>query len=54
MLYRATRELLWNNVNLIEMVTSLTELNFMIKSSDALRGYSALESLLAAAKKAGK
>ena len=53
-LCRATRELMWNNVNLIEIVTSLTELNFMIKSRDALRGYSALENLLAAAKKIRK
>jgi len=53
-LCRMTRELLWSNVNLIEIVSSLTELNFMIKSEDALKGYGALENLLAAAKKIRK
>ncbi|MBI2084266.1 MAG: hypothetical protein HYT70_01470 [Candidatus Aenigmarchaeota archaeon] len=45
-LYQMTKELLWKNVNLIEIVSSLTELNFLVKRKDAARGYEALENLL--------
>lgn len=45
-LYQMTKELLWKNVNLIEIVSSLTELNFLVKRKDAGRGYEALENLL--------
>ncbi len=53
-LYQMTREFLWHNVNLIEIVSSLTELNFMIKRKDAVKGYSALEDLLTSSKKVRK
>jgi aspartokinase len=53
-LYQMTREFLWHNINLIEIVSSLTELNFMIKRKDAVRSYSILEDLLVSSKKAKK
>lgn len=51
-LYMMAKELLWNNVNLIEIISSLTELNFMVKNKDATRAYSALESLISKSKEA--
>lgn len=45
-LYQLTKELLWKNINLIEIVSTLTELHFLIKRKDAIRGYEALEDLL--------
>jgi aspartokinase len=45
-LYQMTRELLWHNVNIIEIVSSLTEINFMLKRKDAVTAYTALENLL--------
>lgn len=50
-LYMMTKELLWNNVNLIEIISSLTELNFMVKNRDAVKAYAALENLVS---KSGK
>lgn len=50
-LYLMNRELLWHNVNIIEIVSSLTEVNFILKRKDAMNAYGALEDLLAAAKR---
>lgn len=50
-LYMLTKQLLWHNVNLIETVSALTELNFVVKKSDALKAYGALEELMETAKK---
>lgn len=51
-LYTITKELYWNNVNLIEIISSLTELNFVVKKEDATMTYSSLEHLVAKAGKA--
>lgn len=49
-LYMFTKQLLWHNVNLIETVSALTELNFVVKKEDALKAYGALEEFLDAAR----
>ncbi|MBI5061374.1 MAG: hypothetical protein HZB67_03595 [Candidatus Aenigmarchaeota archaeon] len=46
-LHQLTKELAWNNINIIEIVSSLTELNFIVKNSNAVRAYSVLEDLIA-------
>ncbi|MBI5347192.1 MAG: hypothetical protein HZB66_01135 [Candidatus Aenigmarchaeota archaeon] len=45
-LHQLTKELAWNNVNLIEIVSSLTELNFIVKNKDTVKAYSALENMI--------
>ena len=45
-----TKQLLWHNVNLIEIVSALTELNFVVKKKDALKAYGALEEFMETAK----
>lgn len=45
-LYMMTKELLWNNVNLIQIVSSPIEMNFMVKNADAIRAYASLEKLI--------
>ncbi len=49
-LYTMTKEFLWNNVNLIEIISSLTELNFIVKSEDATKAYAALKNLISKSK----
>ncbi len=50
-LYQFTKELAWNNVNLIEIVSSLTELNFIVKNKDTVKAYSALENMIERSRK---
>ncbi len=50
--YMMTKELLWNNVNLIEIVSTPTELNFIAKNKDATRTYAALENLISRSREA--
>lgn len=50
--YTMAKELLWRNVNIIEIVSSPTELNFIVKNKDATRAYDALHSLISKSKEA--
>ncbi len=45
--HQITRQLSWNNINIIEIVSSLTELGILVSGKDAVRAYSALEELIA-------
>ena len=40
------RKLTWENVNIFELVSTFTELSFIIAKKDAVKGYQALESLM--------
>lgn len=45
-LYKATRKLLWENVNIYENISTMTELIFIVKKKDAIRAYKALQELI--------
>ncbi len=53
-LHHLTKELAWSDINLIEIVSSSTELNFIVKSRDTVRAYSALEGIIERSMGAGK
>jgi len=40
------RKLSWENVNIFEIVSTMTELTFVISDKDAIRGYNALQRLI--------
>ncbi len=42
----AARKLNWDNVNIYELVSTLTELTFIVSKKDSARGYSALQRLV--------
>ncbi len=43
-----TRVLNWENVNIFEIVSTLTEVNFIISEKDSVKGYRALQALVSA------
>ncbi len=45
-LYKATRKLLWENVNIYENISTMTELIFIVKKKDVIRAYNALQELI--------
>jgi len=42
----ATRKLNWENVNIYELVSTLTELTFIVSKKDSAKGYAALQRLV--------
>jgi aspartokinase len=42
----ATRKLNWENVNIYELISTLTELTFIVNKKDSAKGYSALQRLV--------
>lgn len=44
--YLSSRALNWNNINIIDIVSTLTEMTFIIKEDDAEKAFRALHSLL--------
>jgi len=42
----AARKLNWDNVNIYELVSTLTELTFIISKKDSTKGYAALQRLV--------
>ncbi len=51
-IYTITRHFAWYNINIVEMVSTLSELILVVKSQDATLAYSALQELFA--RKKGK
>ncbi len=45
-LFSVTRKLYWDNINIFEIVTTATELNFIFQKKDAMRAYSSMQELL--------
>lgn len=43
-LYLATRKLAWENINLIEIVSTMNELTFVISREDSMKAFSSLQS----------
>ncbi len=43
-LYLATRKLAWENINLIEIVSTMNDLTFIISRQDSMRAFSVLQS----------
>ena len=43
-LYKATRKLAWENINLTEIVSTMNELTFVIAREDSMKAYDVLES----------
>lgn len=43
-LYLATRKLAWENINLIEIVSTMNDLTFIIERQDSMRAFSVLQS----------
>ncbi|MBI4439070.1 hypothetical protein HY640_04015 [Candidatus Woesearchaeota archaeon] len=44
-LFEAVRKLAWDNVNIFEIVSTATELTFIVSRKDALRAYNSLQEL---------
>ncbi len=44
--YLATRTLSWDNVNIIDVVSTLTEMTFIVREKDTTRAYEALKRLI--------
>ncbi|MBS3128801.1 hypothetical protein J4410_06685 [Candidatus Woesearchaeota archaeon] len=45
-LARATRKLAWENINIFENISTMTELIFIVNKKDATRAYNALQELI--------
>ena len=45
-LARVSRKLLWDNINVFENISTMTELIFIVSKKDALRAYNALQELV--------
>ena len=43
---KVTRKLFWDNINIYENISTMTELIFIIDNKDSVRGYKALQSLV--------
>lgn len=41
-----SRKLSWNGINIIEIISTFNELNFVISSKDAMNGYNALQEMV--------
>jgi aspartokinase len=44
--YNIIRNIAWENINIFEIVSTNTELTFIIHKKDAVKGYKALEKLI--------
>jgi len=44
-LYRVVKELEWENINIFEIVSTLTELTFIVNKKDAMKSYGVLSQL---------
>ncbi len=45
-LFAVTRKLYWDNINIFEIVTTATELNFIFQKKDAMRAYASIQELI--------
>ena len=45
-IFNVTRNIAWENINIYEIVSTNTELTFIIHKKDAMKGYKALEKLI--------
>lgn len=45
-LFTITRALAWNNINLFEIISTYTELNFIVSKKDAMRTYEVLQEVI--------
>jgi len=45
-IYNVVRNLAWENINIFEIVSTNTELTFILHKKDAVKGYSVLEKLV--------
>ena len=45
-LFKITRSLAWENINVIEIISVDLEVTFIVDKKDAVRGYQALEKLI--------
>lgn len=45
-LYQITRKFSWNNVNILEIVSTMTELTIIIQKKDSIKGYEAILELI--------
>jgi aspartokinase len=52
-LARVTRELVWENINIFENISTMTELIFIISNKDAVRAYKCLQALIEETEKRG-
>jgi len=46
-LFQVTRNLAWENINIIEIISVNVEVTFIVDKKDAVKGYNALEKLIA-------
>jgi aspartokinase len=44
--FNIIRNIAWNNINIFEIVSTNTELTFILNKNDAMKGYNALEKLI--------
>jgi aspartokinase len=44
-LFNIIRNIAWDNINIFEIVSTYTELTFVIHKKDAMKGYNALEKI---------
>ncbi|MBS3102167.1 hypothetical protein J4458_01825 [Candidatus Woesearchaeota archaeon] len=44
--FTAVRNLAWNNINILEIVSTMTELTFILKKKDSIKAYNILSSLV--------
>ena len=45
-LFKITRSLAWENINIIEIISVDLDVAFIVEKKDAIRGYNALERLI--------
>ncbi len=45
-IFNIIRNIAWNNINIFEIVSTKTELTFILHKKDAMKGYNALEKLI--------
>ena len=45
-IFNIIRNVAWENINIYEIVSTNTELTFIINKKDAMKGYKALEKLI--------
>ncbi|MBI2140558.1 hypothetical protein HYU14_06555 [Candidatus Woesearchaeota archaeon] len=50
-IFNAVRKLAWNNINIYEIVSTMTELTFILHSRDSMKAYDVLYGLVGGAEK---
>jgi aspartokinase len=45
-IFNIIRNIAWNNINIFEIVSTNTELTFILHKKDAMKGYNALDKLI--------